>query len=472
MTSPTTCLGAAGGTPARTPPGLPLLVMLSGTFLVVLDFFIVNVALPSIQQELQATNSELQWVVAGYGLATATGLVAGGRLGDMFGRRRMFMVGLFLFTLASLGCGLAPTATVLVAARVAQGLAAAVLQPQVLAMLSTTYTGAARARSFAAYGIVLGVAATLGQLAGGALIAADWGGLGWRSCFLVNVPVGLAALAAAPRTLARMAGHPGARSLDIAGMLLIAASAVGLVYPLVEGHAGGWPAWTFIVLGLSFALLVLFSAQQKWREARGRDPLVPGVLLANGRFLAGLATALAFYAGNASLYFVVALHLQQERGLSPLASGLVFSVLAAGFFATSMAAPKLARRFGRAPIAEGAALLAAAHLLQCLNLVAGREAGALFGLALLAVQGAGVGAVMAPLSAAVLAPVPAQHVGVASGLFATVQQIGNALGVALIGLLFFGLPQHGIEAASLYLAGSAALVAVLSWRSRAKPVRG
>lgn len=464
MTSTPTCLRPPGDATAATPLGPPLLVMLSGTFLVVLDFFIVNVALPSMQQELQATNAELQWVVAGYGLATATGLVAGGRLGDMFGRRRMFMLGLFLFTLTSVGCGFAPTATTLVAARVAQGLAAALLQPQVLAMLSSSYTGAARAKSFAAYGVVLGLAATLGQLVGGALIAADWGGLGWRTCFLVNVPVGLAALAAAPRTLAPMAGHLGSRSLDIAGMLLIAASAVGLVLPLVEGHAAGWPAWTFAVLGASVVLLVALSVQQKWREARGQDPLVPGALRGNKQFIAGLVTAMVFYAGNASLYFVVALHLQQARGLSPLASGIVFSVLAAGFFATSMAAPWLAKRFGRAPIAEGAVLLAAAHLLQCLNLEAGGAATALFGMLLLAVQGAGLGVVMAPLSSAVLAWVPARHAGVASGLFATVQQVGNALGVALIGLFFFGAQLHAIEAASLYLAGSAALVAILHKR--------
>ncbi|MCD6076070.1 MAG: transporter [Ramlibacter sp.] len=463
MTNPSTCLTPASCAPAATSLGLPLLVMLSGTFLVVLDFFIVNVALPSMQLELHATNAELQWVVAGYGLATATGLVAGGRLGDMFGRRRMFMLGLFLFTLTSLGCGFAPTATALVTARVAQGLAAAILQPQVLAMLSSAYTGPARARSFAAYGVVLGLAATLGQLVGGALIAADWGGLGWRTCFLVNAPIGLAALLAAPRALARMPGQPGSRSLDIAGMLLIAASAVGLVLPLVEGRADGWPAWTFAVLGLSLALLAVFSAQQRRREARGRDPLVPGALMGNKQFLTGLATALVFYAGNASFYFVIALHLQQARGLSPLASGLVFSVLAAGFFATSMAAPALARRFGCAPIAEGAMLLAAAHLLQCFNFEAG--GGAVFGMVLLAVQGAAVGVVMAPLSSAVLAPVPAQHAGVASGLFATVQQIGNALGVALVGVVFFGAKEHAIGAASLYLAGSAGLVATLHRRS-------
>jgi EmrB/QacA subfamily drug resistance transporter len=471
MTSTFTSIAA--GRPAAsgdTRLGVPLLVMLSGTFLVVLDFFIVNVALASMEQELHATTSALQWVVAGYGLATAAGLVTGGRLGDMFGRRRVFMLGLLLFTLASLACGLAPTAAALVAARVAQGLAAALLQPQVLAMISIAYTGAARAKAFAAYGIVLGLAATLGQLLGGALIAADWGGLGWRSCFLVNVPVGVAALLAAPRTLARMAGQAGARSLDLAGVLLIAASSVGFVLPLVEGRAAGWPAWTFGVLGVSLALLALLVAQQRWRQAHGKDPLVPAAVLTDRRFLAGLATALIFYAGNASFYFVLALHLQQGLGLSPLASGLVFSALASGFFATSMAAPWLARRFGGAPIAGGAMLLAAGHLLQSLNVTEAGAVPAIFGVLLLVVQGAGLGVVMAPLSSAVLAHVPAQHAGVASGVFATVQQVGNALGVALIGVVFFGSGTgQAFGAALLYLAGSAALVAVLHRRLARDP---
>jgi EmrB/QacA subfamily drug resistance transporter len=458
-TLPSASAGVAAGIAAAR-RRLPLLVMLSGTLLVVLDFFIVNVALPAIQQDLHASSSALQWIVAGYGLATAAGLITGGRLGDLFGRPRAFKAGLLLFTLASVACGFAPDAATLVAARIAQGAAGAILQPQVLAMMSITYAGAARARAFAAYGLTLGLGATLGQLLGGALLVADWGGLGWRSCFLINLPFGLAALALAPRALAGIADTRTKSRIDVVGVLLAAGVAVAVVWPLVEGRAAGWPAWTFLVLAGAFVLLGVLLQQQAARERSGRDPLLPSSLLADRRFRAGLATGLVFYAGNASLYFVLALHLQQTLRLSPLQSGVVFSALALGFFLTSMAAPQLAKRFGGAPIARGALLLACAHLLQWVN-AQGLPAGFLtLGVPLLLLQGAGLGMVMAPLSSAVLARVAPQHSGVASGLLATVQHAGNALGVALVGALYFRSTDHGDFAASLaYLAVTALLTA-------------
>jgi len=439
----TASLAASSGAEAAR-QRFALLVMLSGTLLVVLDFFIVNVALPAIQQDLHASTAALQWIVAGYGLATAAGLITGGRLGDLFGRPRAFQAGLLLFTLASVACGFAPDAPTLVAARIAQGVAGAILQPQVLAMMSLTYTGAARARAFAAYGLTLGLGATLGQLLGGALIAADWGGLGWRACFLINLPVGLAALAAAPRALARIADTRTHSRIDAVGALLAALVAVAVVWPLVEGRVAGWPAWTLLALAASLLLLWGLLRQQAARERSGRVPLLPSALLADRRFRAGLATVVVFYAGNASLYFVLALHLQQTLRLSPLQSGVVFSALAVGFFLTSMLAAPLAKHFGGAPIARGALLLACAHLLQWAN-VQGLPAALLtLGVPLLLLQGAGLGIVMAPLASAVLARVELQHSGVASGLLATVQHAGNALGVALVGALYFRTSGHGL----------------------------
>jgi len=279
--------------PDATRPGrLGLWVMLSGTFLVVLDFFIVNVALPSMQRELQASAGTLQLVVAGYGLATAAGLITGGRLGDLFGRRRMFMLGLLLFTLASAACGLAPNAELLVAARVLQGLAGALLQPQVLAMIGLAYTGEDRARAFAAYGLTLGLGATLGQLVGGLLIHADLAGLGWRSCFLINVPIGLLALTLAPRVIAPLANSGNSR-LDLVGMLLVAAGSAAVVLPLVEGREQGWPLWSWLCLAAALPLLAAFAHQQRRLAVRGGAPLVAPVLLANGRFGMGLLTTLA-----------------------------------------------------------------------------------------------------------------------------------------------------------------------------------
>ena len=456
-------------------PRLPLLVMLSGTFMVVLDFFIVNVALPSIEQQLRAPPSVLQWVVAGYGLANAAGLITGGRLGDLFGRKRMFMLGMLLFALASAACGFAATGGMLVAARVVQGLAGALLQPQVLAILSVTYGGADRVRAFAAYGLTLGLGATLGQLVGGVLIDWDLAGLGWRTCFLINVPIAAVALLLAARGLPQGAAPRTGGGLDVRGALLAAAAAVALVWPLVEGRGAGWPAWALWTLASSLAWVAALALHLRRRDRQGRDGLVPWSLLRNPRFGAGLLTALAFYCGNASLYFVLALYLQQGLGLAPLASGLVFTVLALGFFATSLAAPRLANAFGGAPIARGALLLALGHALQWL--VVAHAAGAsqlAWGIPVLLLQGAGLGMVMAPLSSVVLAGLPAQHAGTGSGVLSTVQQIGNALGVALVGLVFYGVLRTGdmgraFSAALLYLAASALLVAVVHGRTRHRP---
>lgn len=447
---------------ARAPDLLTMLVMLSGTFMVVLDFFIVNVALPSLQHDLNAGAGTLQLVVAAYGIATAAGLVTGGRLGDLFGRRRMFMLGMLLFAIASLLCGIAPNGQMLVAARVLQGLAAAVMQPQVLAMLGLVYTGEQRARAFAAYGLTLGLGAALGQLVGGVLIHLDFAGLGWRSCFLINLPVAAAAWLAAPRVIPPLAGT-GRSRLDLAGMVLVALACVAVVLPLVYGREQGWPAWSLAVLVAAPALFMLFASQQKRLAARGGNPLVAPSLLGHRRFVAGLAVSLVFYAGNASLYFVLALHLQQRLGLAPLASGLVFTALALGFFITSMAAPRLARRFAGAPIARGALLLALGHALQFANVAWTPEVHVVaVMLPLLFVQGLGLGVVMAPLVSAILEGLPPEHAGVAAGVVATVQQGANAVGVALIGLVFYS---YGFAGSLLYLAATAVLVALL-WRTR------
>ncbi|MGJ7611992.1 MULTISPECIES: MFS transporter [unclassified Variovorax] len=470
--------GIQGG--AATKPGpLGLWVMLSGTFLVVLDFFIVNVALPSMQRELLASTATLQLVVAGYGLATAAGLITGGRLGDLFGRRRMFMLGLLLFTMASAACGFAPNAELLVAARVLQGLAGALLQPQVLAMIGLAYTGEDRARAFAAYGLTLGLGATLGQLVGGLLIHADVAGLGWRSCFLINVPIGLLAWVLAPRVIPPLRNSSTSR-LDLVGMLLVAAGSVAVVLPLVEGREQGWPLWSWLCLAAAVPLLAAFAFQQRRLAATGGAPLVAPALLANRRFVMGLVTTLAFYVGNASLYFVLALYLQQGLALDPLTSGIVFTSLAIGFFATSMAGARLARRFGgKPPIALGALVLAAGHALQLVNIAGwvGHSHVVALMVPLLLLQGAGLGMVMAPLVSTVLAGLPPQHAGVASGVLSMVQQASNALGVALIGILFYGRLGSAPDAAGyagafcvalVYLMVCALVVAVLHRRGAGK----
>ena len=458
LTTPLT--SAAADRPSR----IALLVMLSGTFMAVLDFFIVNVAIPSIQLELNASSGALQLVVIGYGLANAAALITGGRLGDIHGRRRMFMIGIGLFTLASAACGLAPSAEWLIAARVAQGVASALLQPQVLAMLGNLYSGAERQRAFAAYGLTLGLAAAGGQLIGGLLIDADLGGLGWRTCFLINLPIGALALLLSRRVLPAMRGQPTSR-LDLPGTALIAIALTAAVFPLAQGREQGWPLWSLVCLGIALPLLALFWRYQRGLAARGGQPLVAPALMAHRPFVLGLLVTLAFYASNASFYFVLALYLQQGLGLAPLASGLVFTTLAVGFFATSMASPWFARRLGRHAIFAGALVLAFGHALSYLALPHLSTASVFWMLPVLMIQGCGLGMVMAPLVATVLAGLPPQHAGVASGVMATMQQVGNALGVALIGILYYGVEPHtavhAFGASLVYLFVLAIAVALL-----------
>lgn len=437
-------------------PRAALLCLLGGTFVVTLDFFIVAVALPSIQADLAASQAQLQWVVAAYGLVFASALVACGRIGDQLGRRRLFGAGVAVFTAASAGCGLAPDAGTLIAARALQGLGAAAITPQVLAMLGTLYAGRRRAWAFSWYGLALGGAATSGQLVGGLLIEADPGGLGWRACFLVNLPVGLALLAMLRAAVPRIAPQAGSRP-DLAGAALLAAALAGLLWPVIEGRQAGWPAWSAAVIAAAFAVLALFARHQARLAARGASPLMPPDLLRAPGFASGLGAALAFYLTNGSFYFVLALYLQQGRGLDALAGGIVFTALALGFFATSLATPALLQRWGNRVIVLGAGLTAAGHLAQYL-LAVQAPGGAPLPLvaALLALQGAGIGLVMSPLAATVLACAPARHAGVASGVFATAQWAGNALGVALIGIPFHGALAGAAGAAAGFRQGFAA----------------
>ena len=432
-------------------PGLAaLLVMLSGTFMVVLDFFIVNVALPSIQHELHAGSAALQWMVAGYGLATAVALISGGRLGDIHGRRRIFMVGIALFIIASALCGLAPSAAVLVGARIAQGAAGALLLPQVTAMLGGLYSGEQRARAFAAYGLALGLDYTFSK-DGKCLVytvASSW---------LVIIAL---SLLLAPRVLPALPAQRTSR-LDVAGAALLAVSLTALLLPLVQGRDAGWPAWSLLALAGSLPLLVLFWQQQRSVARAGGQPLLAPKLIGQRGFALGLLVTLAFYAGNASFYFVLALYLQQGLHLAPLDSGLVFTALAGGFFATSMAAPRLGRWLGKQAIFAGACVLAVGHALMFVLVSEAATPSLAPIVGVLLVQGCGLGMVMAPLVATLLAGLPPEHAGVAAGVLSTVQQLGNALGVALIGIVFYGAGSAGFAHSLIYLLATSLIVAVL-----------
>ena len=277
----------------------PLAVVLCGTFVFVLDFFVVNVALPDIQRSLGASEAAIEWLVSGYALTSAALLVTGGRLGDHYGRRRWFSIGLGAFVLASALCALAPDPAVLVAARLLQGGGAAVMAPNILSILGMTYAGPDRVRAISVYGMVMGLAAAGGQLIGGALIDANVAGLGWRAIFWVNVPVGLAALAVAPRLVPESRAEHAGR-LDLPGAALLAAALAAIVLPLVDGRQQGWPAWSWACLAAGPALLVVFAAALRRGGRRGRQPLLDPGIFAVPAFRAGLTVQVLFWCGSAS----------------------------------------------------------------------------------------------------------------------------------------------------------------------------
>jgi MFS family permease len=425
------------------PSWAPLAVLMTGTFMFVLDFFILNVALPSIQHGLRAGESAIEWIVAGYALSTAVLLVTGGRLGDRFGRRRVFTLGMAIFTAASVGCALAPDPGLLVAARIVQGGGAALMAPNILSILGVVYTGPARVRAISVYGMVMGLAATAGQLIGGILIRADVAGLGWRAIFWINVPFGVAALIAAARLVPESRDGQGAR-LDLTGVALITACLTAVVLPLVEGRQAGWPSWSWAALGAAVPLAAVFAVHQQRKAARGGAPLLSPRIFAAWPLRAGLLTQTVFWCQQAAGYLVLGLYLQQGRGLSALSAGAVFTVLAAGYLATSFRAPALTMRFGRSVIAAGALIAAAGDAALWLATAHAGTSGPvtwLFpGLLLL---GAGQGLCITPLTTTVLSHADPVTAGSLAGALSTAQQVGNSVGVAVTGVLFFGALGHG-----------------------------
>jgi EmrB/QacA subfamily drug resistance transporter len=432
---------AVGGVSTSDITGRPtgwaaLVIVLAADFMITLDFFIINVAIPSIHRDLHAGPAAIQFVVVGYGLAFAGGLITWGRLGDICGRRRLFAIGLLGFTAASAVCGFAPSAGLLVAARVVQGIAAGVVAPQVLAIVTTTYTGTERMRAFAVAGLSKGLAGVFGQLIGGALIETGAFGFGWRLCFLINLPVGIAVLAAVPRVLreSRVDIRP---RLDVAGAVLVTTGLVALVLPLVAGRAQGWPAWSWASLAAAAVLLAVFVAHQRFLTARERSPLVDtGLFRLRSFALGALATAL-FYAGMGAFLLVFALYLQDGLGRDALQSGLIYTVIGAGFFVIMLRAAAIGRRYGVRGLALGAVLVAAGW--AGLALTVGERGSVLWLTPALLVCGLGLGLVLSQLTAVSIAAVPARHTGAASGVLNTAVQVGSAVGTALIGISFYGV---------------------------------
>jgi MFS family permease len=441
--------GTHSSTEARTPAGpaglgaAGLLTVLVGAGLSIVDFFIVNVALPTIDHTLHASPVVLQLVVAAYGIAYATLLVLGGRLGDHFGRRRLFTTGLGLFTLTSLAGGLAPTAGLLVAARAAQGAAAALMVPQVLSIIQATTTGERRSKALGWWGATSGLAMIIGQLVGGVLVTADLGGLAWRPIFLVNVPIGIVCLLAVRRTVPEnRAERP--LGLDRAGTPLFGALVLAVLLPLMAGRVLGWPWWTWLSLAVAPILAALFAFSQKRGEHEGRTPLLPPSLLALPSMRRGLLLSVPFFLGFGAFLFVYALTLQDGLRLDAAAAGLAITPMAAGFLVASLLSSRLTVHFGQRVVTAGAALQAVGIAVLIGTVLLEWPQVPLPALIPgMAVAGFGQGLTMTTMFRVVLSKVPAAQAGAASGVLVTVQQVSVAAGVATLGSAYLWLAEPG-----------------------------
>ncbi|GAA2583757.1 hypothetical protein GCM10010399_12070 [Dactylosporangium fulvum] len=416
-----------------------LAVVLAAEVMDLLDATIIAIAGPSIRAELGGGTAFLQWLAAGYTLAFADGLVTGGRLGDIFGRRRMFLAGAAGFTLMSLLCAIAPGPGTLVAFRVLQGLAGAVLIPQGLGLIKAAFPPDKLGAAFGAFGPVMGLSAVCGPILAGFLVDADLFGTGWRMIFLINLPVGVAVVAGAALILPRGTERDRSLRLDLPGTALLSVGLILLLFPLVQGRELGWPWWAWASMAASFPALWVFQRYELRRHRSGRSPLVEPSLLAKRRFNAGLLVGLIFFAGLMGLTLILSVHLQLGLGFSPLRAGLTQSPWAFGTALGAVTAHVLSARFGgRQLLVGGTAVLGAGvlALLATLTLTDGPVTSWRLVPALL-VLGVGMGSSMAPYFDLVLAAVDEHEVGSASGTLTAAQQFGGALGVALLGTAYF-----------------------------------
>ena len=429
--------GLTGRTGRVTPPGVALAIVLVGQAMAVLDTNIVNVAVPAMHATLGASGAGLQLVVAGYTIAYAVLLVTGARLGDILGHRRVYLAGVALFTLASLGCGLAPTTGALIALRFLQGVGAATMIPQILSLIQRSYTAPGpRARAMSLYATVISGGAVLGQILGGLLVSADLFGSSWRPVFLVNVPVGLLVLAFGRQLPAGR--FDGIRTLDLPGLAVLTPAVLALVLPLVLGQPLGWPVWGWILLAASVVLFALLGSVEHRVAARGGQPILPRSLLTLPGMIPGLGGLFATMAAFGGWLFGLALELQDGLGESPLRAGLTFVPCGVAFAIVSMNWRRLPARYHeRLPmigfVVEGAGLVWSGLLLH-----SGGTGGVWLYVAL-AVSGAGMAGAFGALMGRVLSRVPVASAADASGVVVTVNQLGIVVGIAAFGSLYLNL---------------------------------
>lgn len=418
-------------------------VLLTGAFLPILDFNVVNLALPAIRQDLAATSSDVQFVISAYAATYAVFLITGGRLGDWLGRKQMFMLGVAGFTFASVLCGFAWSPAVLIAGRILQGLTATIMAPQVLASIRVLFPPSEQGRALALYGATFGLANIVGQILGGVLVTYHPFGLTWQAIFLINVPIGLIAFIGSLLFLGDSRADHASR-LDAGGVVLLSATLGLLVYPLIEGRETGWPLWIVAMLAASPFALAAFIWFEKRLTERGGSPLVTLALFGNGSFVLGVLMALALYL-LASFYLTFSVYLQGGLHMTPLEAGLATLPYAIGYFIASLASPAIMRRLGPRTLTLGFALQVigfGALALTVIDVVPLSLRTDLF------IAGIGFGIVMPVVIGAVIGGVDPRHAGLASGIAISTFQIGSALGVAVIGGMFYSALGAGRDLAS------------------------
>ncbi len=425
-----------------------LAVLLVGSFMVLLDTSIVTNGLATIQRDIHATSAQVQFVLTAYAIAFGMLLITGGRLGDRYGRKRMFVLGLLGFTLTSALCGLAWSPLALVIFRILQGMSAALLFPQVSSFIQVLFPLRERPRAFGIQGAIIGLSIVAGPLLGGVLIGANLFNAQWRPIFLINVPIGLLALVLASRVLPESTSKE-ARSFDIPGVIILSVALFLLTYPIIQGREEGWPAWIFGLLAASLPILGLFVVQQRRLIARGKAPLVQLSLFRDRAFAVGALITFVFQASVLSYFVAMSLFFQAGLGYTPIQSALLLIAYQVAIVVGSLLSARLSVLLGRTILMLGTFLLTLSLVATLLILRAtaleyrGYEL-----IPALLVGGFGFGCVVAPLQSIILARVNPIFAGSASGVLATVQQVGSALGVALIGVLLFGQLAIGADTAS------------------------
>jgi len=449
-----------------------LAIVVSAQFMFGVDAFIVNVAIPTIAAELNASSAQIEAVIAVYLIAYATLVVTGGRLGDIFGTRNVFISGVFGFTVTSLWCGLAQSGPELIVARLAQGATAALMVPQVLATLHLLFADHSRGRAFGIYGVVLGLAGAAGFLLGGLLVTADLAGLGWRAVFFVNVPFGMIIIAAAMRLMPTVPRRAGTR-LDISGAVVLFAGLLCLIGPLLFGHDLHWSPRVWLAMAAGVAIIAGFLRLERLVARRGGMPLIDLALLSDLAFMRGLAAVFFFFFANLSFYLIMTMFMQKALHIPPLQAGLVFIPLALTFVIASRHSGVRARHRGSLVLVEGCAVQLAglAALVVVIEWLGAPPASVLA--LVLTIFGYGQGLVMAPLSSAVLSTVKPASAGAGSGMYGTIAQIANAAGVAAIGAVFFAIEASGsarlalVATCALFALSIMASAAFLTWMRRA-----